>query len=119
MKIHELKDVDLLYVLFLGRVPENNFVRTDNIGRPISDMIKTMIESDEFERFVYNRFLQHGSLPHDGVSLQVLPEVLEFLSSKALCPPNQEATSVGWQEVLGRVLASSPCRELVQARYGE
>jgi hypothetical protein len=36
MIIHNRNDVDWLYALFLGRMPENNFVREENISRPMA-----------------------------------------------------------------------------------
>ena len=119
MIIRTLKDVDLLYALFHGRMPENNFVRQDKIGRPVSDLVKAAIDSEEFEHSVVERFLQHELLPHRSLSARMLPDVLQLIAETQLAPPSQGLTLGEWKGVLGRVLSATPCRPMVEARYGE
>src|SRR5229473_3189884 len=119
MIIRTLKDVDLLYALFHGRMPENNFVREDNIGRPVTDLAKAAIDSEEFEHSIVERFLQHGMLPHRSLSVRMLPDVLQLIAEAQLTPPSQGLTLGEWTAVLGRVLSAAPCRPMVEARYGE
>jgi hypothetical protein len=45
MIVSSHKHVDLLYALFLGRLPENNFVREERIGLSMIDIVKAMISS--------------------------------------------------------------------------
>ncbi len=119
MIIRTLKDVDLLYALFHGRMPENNFVREDKIGRPVADLVKAAIDSEEFEHAVVERFLQHGMLPHRSLSVRMLPDVLQLIAEAQLTPPSEGLTLGEWKGVLGRVLSAAPCRAMVEARYGE
>src|SRR6266568_8974321 len=119
MIIGTLKDVDLLYALFHGRLPENNFVRQDKIGRPVGDLVKAAIDSEEFEHSVVERFLQHDMLPHRSLSVRMLPDVLQLIAETQLAPPSQGLTLGEWKGVLGRVLSATPCRPMVEARYGE
>jgi len=118
MIIRTVQEVDLIYALFLGRMPENNFVREDNIGRPATDFAKAAIDSDEFERSVVERFLQYELLPHRALSVRLLPDVLQLIAEAQLTPPSEGLTLGEWQGVLGRVLSATPCRPMVAARYG-
>ena len=118
MIIRTLKDVDLLYALFHGRMPENSFVREDNLGRLITDLAKSAIDSEEFEHSVVERFLQHDQLPHRSLSVRLLPDVLQLITAAHLAPPSEGLTLGEWKNVLGRVLSATPCRPMVEARYG-
>ena len=117
MIIRSLRDVDLLYALFLGRLPENNLVRHDNIGRPILDAAKAALASAEFEQSVLDRFLQMGELPHRHLSVKILPDVLQLIAEAQLAPPQNGATIMDWPGALGRVLAAEPFRQMVEAQY--
>ena len=119
MIVRNMQDVDWLYALFLGRMPENNFVREENIGRPVIDVAKAMIDSEEFERGIVERFTAYGVLPHRDLSLQVLAEVLHFIADAELAPPHQGLTPGTWKEALRRVLAAQPSRQILEARYGK
>src|SRR6266567_5214346 len=105
MIVRKLQDVGLLYALFLGRMPENNFVREDNIGRPVADLAKSAIDSEEFEHSVVERFLQHELLPHRDLSLKLLPDVLQLIAEAQLAPPCEGVALGEWKGVLGRVLS--------------
>src|SRR5713101_8319485 len=118
MIIRTLKDVDLLYALFHGRMPENSFVQEDNLGRLITDLAKSAIDSEEFEHSVVERFLQHDQLPHRSLSVRLLPDVLQLITETHLAPPSEGLTLGEWKGVLGRVLSATPCRPMVEARYG-
>ncbi len=118
MIVRTLQDVDLLYALFLGRMPENNFVREDNLGRPVADLAKAAIDSQEFERSVVERFLQYSLLPHRSLSVRLLPDVLRIIAEAQLAPPSEGPALGEWSGVLGRVLSAAPCRQMVEARYG-
>ena len=118
MTIETSKQVDLLYALFLGRMPENNFVRQDNIGRPIFDLIRAMIISGEFRESVVERFLLRGSLPHRTLSLQLLPDVLALVADTRLAEPCSGTADADWRLILGRVLAGAPCRQLLEDACG-
>ena len=63
MIVDSYKNVDLLYALFLGRLPENNFVRQENIGRPVIDIAKAMVGGEEFGQSVIERFVFTSSCP--------------------------------------------------------
>ncbi len=117
MIIRSLRDVDLLYALFLGRLPENNFVRHDNIGRPMLDAAKAAIASGEFAQSVLERFLQVGELPHRHLSVKMLPDVLQLIAEAQLAPPQNGAAIRDWPGTLGRVLAAEPFRQMVEAQY--
>jgi O-antigen biosynthesis protein len=118
MIVRNRKDVDWLYALFLGRMPENNFVREDNIGRPLADLVKAMIESEEFEREILERFSAYEVLPHRDLSLQILPDALQLIADAELAPPHEGLAPGTWQEALRRVLAAPPSRNIVEVRYG-
>jgi O-antigen biosynthesis protein len=118
MTIETTNQVDLLYALFLGRMPENNFVRQDNIGRPIFELIRAMIISGEFREAVLERFLLRGSLPHRTLSLQLLPDVLALIADTRLAEASSGTAAADWQLVLGRALAGGPCRQMLQDTYG-
>ena len=92
MIIRSLRDIDLLYALFLGRLPENNFVRHDNIGRPMLEAATAALSSAEFEQSVLERFLQVGELPHRHLSVKMLPDVLQLIAEAVLAPPQNGAT---------------------------
>jgi GT2 family glycosyltransferase len=119
MIIRNRYDVDWLYALFLGRMPENNFVREENIGRPLADLVKAMIESEEFEREILERFSAYGVLPHRDLSLQTLPDVLQLIADAELAPPHEGLAPGTWQEALRRVLWAPPSRNILEVRYGK
>jgi GT2 family glycosyltransferase len=119
MIIRNRNDVDWLYTLFLGRMPENNFVREENIGRPVADLVKATIESQEFEREILERFSAYEVLPHRDLSLQILPDALQLITDTALAPPHDGLAPGTWQAALGRVLAAPPSRNIVEVRYGK
>jgi GT2 family glycosyltransferase len=119
MIVRNKKDVDWLYALVLGRMPENNFVREENIGRPVVDIVKAMIDSEEFEREIVERFTVYGVLPHRDLSLQMLAEALQFIADAELAPPHPGLTPGTWKEALRRVLAAQPSRQILEIRYGK
>jgi GT2 family glycosyltransferase len=119
MIIRNRNDVDWLYALFLGRMPENNFVREENIGRPIADLVKAMIESEEFKREILERFLAYEVLPHRDLPLEILPDALQLIADAELAPPHNGLAPGTWQEALRRVLAARPSRSIVEVRYGK
>src|SRR5258708_22617320 len=104
MIIRSPKDVDLLYALFHGRMPESNFVREDNIGRPVTDLAKAAIDSEEFGHSVVERFLQHELLPHRSLSVSLLPDVLQLVAAAQLAPPSEGLTLGAWKRSLALVL---------------
>jgi O-antigen biosynthesis protein len=114
MEIQSGKHVDLLYALFLGRMPEDNFVREHNLGLPALGLVKEIITSEEFRLSVLERFLSFEDLPHRGLSLRLLPDVLEFIADAQLVSPNNGPMTADWKSVLGRVLADTPCRAMVE-----
>lgn len=119
MEIDARRQVDLLYALFLGRFPENNFVREDNLGRPVVELARAMISSEEFKQSVLERFLLYQRLPHDLLPHRLLPEVLELIAESNLRSPSQGASVADWKATLGRVLADAPCRSMIEEAYGQ
>lgn len=120
MLIESYKQVDLLYTLFLGRLPESNFAREDCLGRDVVEHARTAIASEEFRQSVLERFLQYGKLPHLGLSLRLLPEVLELVTESGLASPALgHSATTDWKTVLGRVLCDAPCRPVIEEIYGE
>jgi GT2 family glycosyltransferase len=119
MIVRNRKDVDWLYALFLGRMPENNFVREENIGRPIIDLVRAMIESEEFKREVLERFTTYEVLPHRDLSLQILADALQLMADAELAPPCEGLAPGTWKEALRRVLAAPPSRQILEVRYGK
>jgi hypothetical protein len=117
MIVRTLQEVDLVYGLVLGRMPENNFVREGNIGRPVTDLAKAAIESEQFERSVVERFLQHGLLPHRTLSVRLSPDVLRLIAEAQLHPAQRGPVRWRMAGVSGRVLSAAPCRPMVAARY--
>jgi GT2 family glycosyltransferase len=118
MIVSSLKHVDLLYALFLGRLAENNFVRKENIGRPALEIAKVAIGSKEFAESVVERFLLYQQLPHHGLPLRLLPEMLQLISEAGLAPPRPGILVADWQAVLGYVLSTEPCRGFLD-EHGE
>jgi GT2 family glycosyltransferase len=119
MIIRGFEDVDAYYALFLGRLPENNFVREDKIGRDVSEVARDFIASEEFEHEVVDCACRHSALPHRRLSLTLLPKVLAVIAETGLAPANEGAAPVDWKGVLRRVLSATPCCEIVEARYGK
>src|SRR5262249_3833247 len=119
MIIRETKDIDALYALFLGRLPESNFVRENNIGRDVFQVAEEFIASEEFEKRVVDCVCRDGALPHRTLSLELLTNVLEVIAETGLAPANEGATPVDWKGVLRRVLTAMPFRGIVEARYGK
>jgi O-antigen biosynthesis protein len=119
MIVGSYKHVDLLYALFLGRLPENNFVRQENIGRPVIDIAKAMIGGEEFGQSVIERFALHKQLPHRDLPLKLLPEALQLIAEAGLAPPRPGMLVADWQTVLGYVLSTMPCRGFLEAMHGE
>jgi len=116
--IQTYKQVDLLYALFLGRLPENNFVKEDSLGREVVAHARAAIASDEFKKSVLERFLLHRKLPHHELSLRLLPDVLGLMAEAGLAPPGLGHSAAGWKSALGRVLGVPPCRPMVEEIYG-
>ncbi len=119
MVIRGTNTVDGLYALFLGRLPESNVAREHNIGRDVFELAKDMIESEEFEMAVVDRACRHGILPHQSLSLEHLPNVLNVITETGLASSDQAPAPADWKSVLQRVLTAAPCRGIVEARYGE
>jgi GT2 family glycosyltransferase len=119
MIVRGTKDTDAFYELFLGRLPENNLVREDKIGRDVFEVAKEFIESEEFEKQVVDCACRDGSLPHRTLPLERLPDVLEVIAGCGLAPANEVATPVDWKGALKQVLTATPCRGIVEARYGK
>src|SRR4051812_42848960 len=119
MIVSSLKQVDLLYALFLGRLPENNFVREEHSGRPVIEVANTMVGCDEFAQSVIERFLLYQRLPHRNLSLKLLPEVLQLIAEGGLAPPRLGMTVAEWQGLLGYVLSNVPCRGFLESSHGE
>ena len=119
MIIRGTKDIDALYELFLGRLPENDLARENNLGRDVFESAKDFIESEEFKNQVVDCACRDGSLPHRTLSLEHLPNVLEVIAETELAPANEGTKPVDWKGVLRRVLMAKPCRGIVEARYGK
>src|SRR6266851_1505041 len=119
MVIRGTNTVDGLYALFLGRLPESNVAREHNIGRDVFELAKDMIESEEFEMAVVDRACRHGILPHQSLSLEHLPNVLNVITETGLASSDQAPAPADWKSVLQRVLTAAPCRGIVEARYRE
>jgi lipopolysaccharide biosynthesis protein/GT2 family glycosyltransferase len=92
-RVRDAGDIDALYMLFLGRAAESEQVRADNYGKPVLDVAKAMIESEEFRDEVLNRFLDDGALPHDRLSAKALRKVAEFAAEHdfATATPEERA----------------------------
>ena len=118
MEIETVRQVDLLFALFLGRLPESNFVRHDNLGRPALELVRAMISSDEFRQSIIERFLLYETLPHRGLSLELLPDALALAADAGLAPPPHGFVTADWKSALGRVLTQLPCRGLLEAVCG-
>ena len=118
MLLQTIKQVDLIYAIFLGRLPEDNFVRADNLGRPVLELVKAMIGSEEFKQSVLERFSLYGRLPHRQLSLRLLPDALELIAEAELAGPHHGASVEDWKSVLGRVLGDVPCRAAIEEAYG-
>src|SRR5215831_540896 len=86
MIIRTPKHIDALYALFLGRLPENNLVRDNNLERDAFEVTKEFIESEEFQSQVVDCACRNGSLPHWTLALEHLPNVLEFIAEAGLAP---------------------------------
>lgn len=119
MIIRGSKEIDALYALFLGRLPENNQVRENNFGRDALETTKEFIESEEFQTRIVDCACQDSSLPHRTLSLEHLQNALDFIAESGLAPASEGPTPVDWQGLLWRVLTAAPCRGIVEARYGE
>jgi hypothetical protein len=119
MDIETTRQVDLLYALFLGRPPEDNFVRHDNLKRPVLELVRATIESEEFRQSIVERFLLLGKLPHDRLPLRILPDALALASEAGLYGPTEGPTAVDWNSSLGRVLGAIPSRAILERVYGE
>src|SRR5712692_7236875 len=118
MVIRGTNTVDGLYALFLGRLPESNVAREHNIGRDVFELAKDMIESEEFEKAVVDRALRHGPLPHQSLPLEHLPNVLNVITESGLASSHLGAAPEDWKSVLRWILTATPCRGIVEARYG-
>ena len=118
MLLQTIKQVDLIYAIFLGRLPEDNFVRADNLGRPVLELVKAMIRSEEFKQSILERFSLYGRLPHRQLSLRLLPDALELIAEAELAGPHHGASVEDWKSVLGRVLGDVPCRAAIEEAYG-
>jgi O-antigen biosynthesis protein len=119
MIVSSRKQVDLSYALFLGRLPENNFVREEHIGRPMVDVAKVMIGCEEFVQSVIERFLLYQRLPHQNLPLKLLPELLQLIADADLAPPRLGMTATDWKTVLGYVLSTIPCRGFLETIHGD
>ena len=117
MIVRSTKDIDGLYALFLGRFPESDLVRQNNIGQEVLDVARELICSKEFEEQVVDRASRHGSLPHQNLSPEYLPGVLDVIAESGLALANQGVAPADWQSVLREVLTTTPCREIIDARY--
>jgi len=119
MIIRGTKDVDAFYALFLGRLPENDLVRESKIGRDAFEVAAEIIDSEEFEKQVVDRARRDGSLPHQTLPPEHLPNVLGVIAECGLAPANEGATEVDWGSVLRRVLTAVPLRGKLETRYGQ
>ena len=119
MIIRRNKEIDALYALFLGRLPENNLVREHYLGLDVFEAAQEFIESKEFADHVVDSACRDGLLPHRKLSLEHLPTVLGVIAETGLAPTSEGATLGDWKGVLRRVLTATPCCQMVEARYGK
>src|SRR4051794_9990125 len=73
------EDVEALYALFLGRLPENDAVRKELIGRPVLEIAERLLTSDEFATQTLDRFMRQQWMQHQTLPFGRLSRVVEFV----------------------------------------
>jgi O-antigen biosynthesis protein len=113
------EDVEALYALFLGRLPENDAVRKELTGRPVLEIAERLLTSDEFAAQTLDRFMRQQWLQHQTLPLGQLSRVVEFVLAARLAQTNDAPPQADWKSVLRWVLAGEPCGALFNDHYGE
>src|SRR4051812_40796974 len=109
MVIRGPEDVDSLYALFLGRLPESAFIREKDVGQPVLELVNRIITSEEFATQIVASVLRKAPLPHRTLPLDRLDPVQDFIADAALVPPGTRSCDTGWGKTLRQVLANQPC----------
>lgn len=80
------RDVDALFVLFLGRLPESAQIYRENRGQDVLDAADAILESEEFAQILDN-FQTRGTLPHAQLGAEVFDEAIATAVAIGLAPP--------------------------------
>jgi GT2 family glycosyltransferase len=117
--IHAAEDVDALYMLFLGRIPESDAVREEYLGRPALKVAEKILTSEEFATQILDRYMLQQWPPHQALSLKRLPLVAKFIVDSGLAQTDEAAPQADWQGLLRWVLAGEPCGSAFKDHYGD
>lgn len=114
MRLASKRDVDALYVLFLGRLPEDEQVYRNHFHRPILETTEGIIKSDEF-RGLLNHFLQGGVLPHCRLPADLLREAIEVAIESGLAAAELLEFHIG--DYQAKNLEARDAAECIEAAY--
>jgi len=119
MVIRGSADVDLLYTLFLGRLPESDGVREGHVRRPVLEVAEQILTSEEFATKILDGFILRQWLPHQTLSLDRLSPVAEFIAEAGFAQIDEAPPQADWKSVLRWTLAGEPCGGVLKDHYGE
>jgi ADP-heptose:LPS heptosyltransferase/GT2 family glycosyltransferase len=80
------RDVDAIFVLFLGRLPEHTRVYSDYLGRTVAEAVEDIVASDEF-RVILDAFLREGAFPHCALPPDARRNAIELAVETGLASP--------------------------------
>jgi tetratricopeptide (TPR) repeat protein/glycosyltransferase involved in cell wall biosynthesis len=115
---HKIEAIDALHALVLGRFPESDHVRRENIGRPLIEVADIFIASAEFRTQVLDAFRWNGKLPHEILSPEDQRRVIEIARETGFQTIGQDTAQRGWEAVLYAVFGSGIGYEKLHRHYG-
>src|SRR5262245_49190045 len=117
MLIRNLDEIDALFIIFLGRMPENENARQSQLGRTLHLSVQAFLTSDEFERAVLDSYLGQGLLPHFALPADIRAQIEPAVTRLGLLS-DFEIRGTPWPDIMFLVLNSPTIRPIVIGRYG-
>jgi ADP-heptose:LPS heptosyltransferase/GT2 family glycosyltransferase len=87
MRLSCERDVDALYMLLLGRLPESEQIYHENLGQSALEAADAIIESIEFAEILED-FRQHDTLPHGQLGADAFRDAIGAAVELGLAPPD-------------------------------
>jgi ADP-heptose:LPS heptosyltransferase/GT2 family glycosyltransferase len=87
MRLSCERDVDALYMLLLGRLPESAQIYHENLGQSALEAAGAIIESIEFAEILED-FRQHDTLPHGQLGADAFRDAIGAAVELGLAPPD-------------------------------
>ena len=112
----ELKDIDTLHCLLLGRRPGTAENRERYLGLPLLAVADAIVGSQEFASEVVRPIVRSGALPHEKLGQEEWWRTLEFLPASGLL--SREVTGVD-EQLNGHAMCRLEGAQFIEMAYWE